>query len=83
MNERGIIVDALIECKEDIEYAEKRLNEVGNSNRTVRQNLKDRINNSSVRMETIIEIAYALNVISEDEYRMNPDTLIELIETEG
>ena len=83
MNERGVILDALTECKENIEYAERRLEEVGNSNRTIRKNLYNGIADTRVRVETIVEIAYALGIISEEESRMGLDTLIETIEDEG
>ena len=80
MNERGIILDMLNECKMDMEYRERRLEEVGNSNRTIRKNLQEGIANTHTRMETIVEIAYALGIISEEESRMGLDTLIETIE---
>ena len=82
MNERGIIADALIEYVESLEYFEKRLIEVGNSNRTVRQNIKQGIQKSSTKMEAFIELAYALGIITEEESRMEPGMLIEQIETE-
>ena len=38
---------------------------------------------ASVRMETIIDLAHALGVISEEESLMEPGALIELIEEQG
>ena len=83
MNERMIVADALIECKESLEYAEKRLGEVGSNDMTIKNNLKDRLMRASVRMETIIDLAHALGVISEEESLMEPGALIELIEEQG
>ena len=79
MEERRIIVDALMDCKNDMEYMETRLEEVGNSNRTIRNNLKEGISRTFIRIETIIELAHMLGIISEDEARMNYVTLIDTI----
>lgn len=83
MNERGILADALNECAWNLKYFEKRLTEVGNSNRAVRQSIKQGIQESSTKMEAFIELAYALGIITEEESRMEPGMLIDLIETEG
>lgn len=83
MNERMAIAEVLTECKETLEYVEKRLSEVGSNDRAIRNNLKDRLTRMSTRMETIIGIAHLLGVISEEESLMEPDALIELIEEQG
>ena len=83
MNERIVVAEALAECKESLEYVEKRLSEVGSNDRAIRNNLKDRFTRVSTRIETIIDLAYALGVISEEESLMEPDALIELIEEQG
>lgn len=83
MNERIVVAEALAEYKESLEYIEKRLSEVGSNDRAIRNNLKDRLTRVSVRIETIIEIAHALGVISEEESIMEPGALIELIEEQG
>lgn len=83
MNERIVVAEALAECKESLEYVEKRLSEVGSNDRAIRNNLKDRFTRVSTRIETIIDLAHALGVISEEESLMEPDALIELIEEQG
>ena len=83
MNERIVVAEALAECKESLEYVEKRLSEVGSNDRAIRNNLKDRFTRASTRIETIIDLAHALGVISEEESLMEPDALIELIEEQG
>lgn len=82
MDERRIILDALMECKDDMEYRETRLAEVGNSNRTIRNNLKEGIKNTFTRIDTIIELAHALGIINEEESRMNYVSLIGTLESE-
>lgn len=83
MNERAIILDALLECSESLEYAEKRLSETKGSDRTIRNSLKDRVTKASVKIETIIELAFELGIISEEESLMEPGALIELIDSQG
>jgi hypothetical protein len=83
MNERAIILDALLECRESLEYAEKRLSETKGSDRTIRNSLKDRVTKAYVKMETIIELAFELGIISEEESLMEPGALIELIDSQG
>lgn len=82
MEERRIILDALTDCKDDMEYRESRLEEVGNSNRTIRNNLKEGIKSTWTRIETIIEVVHMLGIINEDEARMNYVTLIDTIASE-
>ena len=83
MNERMVVAEALAECKESLEYIEKRLSETGSNDRTIRNNLKDRLTRVSTRIETIIDLAHALGVISEEESLMESGALIELIEEQG
>jgi hypothetical protein len=83
MNERAIILDALLECRESLEYAEKRFSETKGGDRIIRNSLKDRATNASVKMETIIELAFELGIISEEESLMEPDALIKLIDGQG
>lgn len=83
MNERIVVAEALAECKESLEYVEKRLSEVGSNDRAIRNNLKDRLTRVSTRMETIIDLSHALGIISEEESLMESGALIELIEEQG
>lgn len=83
MNERMAIAEALAECKESLEYIEKRLSETESNDRTIRNNLKGRLTRVSTKIETIIDLAHALGVISEEESLMESDALIELIEEQG
>lgn len=79
MNERMVVAEALAECKESLEYVEKRLGEVGSNDRAIRNNLKDRLMRISARMETIIDLSCALGIISEEESLMEPGALVEWI----